>query len=81
MPYGTVHDIQPILFRTAAYLVETGLSGSAELLHNICWLPAKTFKEESLAAGVAVWEWLLAERPDLGNRIMNSIGAAWAWVS
>lgn len=27
--------IQPILYRTAAYLVVTGAPGSAELLHNV----------------------------------------------
>jgi phosphatidylinositol 4-kinase len=80
MSSGSSHDIQQVLYRAAGYLVESGQQGSAELLHNICWIPVKTFTEESLVVGIAVWEWLLAERPDLGNRLMNGIGEAWAWV-
>ncbi len=40
----------------------------------------RIFTQESLTVGVSVWEWLLAERPDLGNRVMAGIGEAWAWV-
>lgn len=38
-PQGSQEDlalgIQPVLYRAAAYLVVTGVPGSAELLHNV----------------------------------------------
>eukprot|EP01132_Coremiostelium_polycephalum_P009672 gene9672-11857_t len=69
-----------IMYRSCAFLINHYFGQSVKLIHLVCYAPAFIFTPDSMNIGISAWKWLLAERADLTQFIMTSIGDIWSWT-
>jgi len=68
------------MYKASAFLVSNTSVSHSMLLHLICWTPAYLFTGASMEIAVACWEWILAKRKDLEEKIQHEIIAAWMYT-
>lgn len=90
----TVQDLKRLLFRCAATLIflpqvrkvlvltmlsiYIDLKCDYELLHHLVTLPFEVFTSSAIYAGIEVWTWVIAEKPDMEVALMGEIFSAWS---
>jgi hypothetical protein len=89
----TVQDLKRLLFRCAATLISLAkVSRTAffhnelsmafqcehELLHHLVALPFNVSTPSAISAGIEVWTWVIAEKPDMEVALMGEVLSAWS---
>jgi phosphatidylinositol 4-kinase len=90
----TVQDMKRLLFRCAAMLISLNEVGGCnlrytpfanvplkcerDLLHYIVFLPFEVSTPPAMSAGIEVWTWVNAERPEIEVALMTEVLAAWS---
>ncbi|KIJ69126.1 hypothetical protein HYDPIDRAFT_23983 [Hydnomerulius pinastri MD-312] len=72
----TVQDLKRLLFRCAATLISLDKCEYG-LLHYLVTLPFEVFTPSAIAAGIEVWTWVIAEKPDMEVALMCEVLSAW----
>ncbi|KAH7923479.1 hypothetical protein BV22DRAFT_1036261 [Leucogyrophana mollusca] len=72
----TVQDLKRLLFRCAATLISMDKC-EYTLLHYLVALPFEVFTPAAIAAGIEVWTWVIAEKPDMEVAFMCEMLSAW----
>ncbi|TRM58568.1 hypothetical protein BD626DRAFT_550606 [Schizophyllum amplum] len=72
----TVQNLKRLLFRAAATLIAM-TQCDYSLLHHIVVLPFEVATPSSTAAGIEVWTWLIASKPDIEVALASEILEAW----
>jgi phosphatidylinositol 4-kinase len=91
---STVQDLKRLLFRCAAtlislpkvlalffvylFLAHPSLQCDYELLHYLVALPFEVSTPSALSAGIEIWTWAIAEKPDIEVGLMGEVLAAWS---
>lgn len=90
----TVQDLKRLLFRCAATLISLAKVGRIvhfqhwdlndvpqcehELLHHLVALPIEVSTPSAISAGIEVWTWVIAEKPDVEVALMGEVLSAWS---
>ncbi|KAJ7172099.1 hypothetical protein C8R46DRAFT_1258016 [Mycena filopes] len=74
---STVQDLKRLLFRCAATLISLPKC-DYELLHHLVALPFEVSTPSALSAGIEIWTWAIAEKPDMEVGLMGEVLAAWS---
>ncbi|KAF7311374.1 hypothetical protein MKEN_01039300 [Mycena kentingensis (nom. inval.)] len=74
---ATVQDLKRLLFRCAATLISLPKC-DFELLHYLVALPFEVSTPSAVSAGIEIWTWTIAEKPDIEVGLMGEVLAAWA---
>ncbi|KAJ7085721.1 hypothetical protein B0H15DRAFT_846088 [Mycena belliarum] len=74
---STVQDLKRLLFRCAAVLISLPKC-DYELLHYLVALPFEVSTPSALSAGIEIWTWAIAEKPDIEVGLMGEVLAAWS---
>lgn len=89
----TVQDLKRLLFRCAATLISLpkvsrlpdtrdSFSHSKqceyEMLHYLVVLPFEVSTPAAISAGIEIWTWLIAEKPDIEIGLMGEVLSAWS---
>lgn len=49
-----------------------------DLLHFLVVLPFEVSKPSAISAGIEVWTWVIAEKPDIEVALMTEVLSAWS---
>ncbi|KAJ7286212.1 hypothetical protein C8J57DRAFT_1496884 [Mycena rebaudengoi] len=74
---STVQDLKRLLFRCAATLISLPKC-DYELLHYLVALPFEVSTPSAVSAGIEIWTWAIAEKPDIEVGLMGEVLAAWS---
>ncbi|KAJ7709476.1 hypothetical protein B0H17DRAFT_1155491 [Mycena rosella] len=74
---STVQDLKRLLFRCAAMLISLSKC-DYELLHYLVALPFEVSTPSAVSAGIEIWTWAIAEKPDIEVGLMGEVLAAWS---
>ncbi|KAF7295444.1 hypothetical protein MIND_01084200 [Mycena indigotica] len=74
---ATVQDLKRLLFRCAATLISLPQC-DFELLHYLVALPFEVSTPSAVSAGIEIWTWTIAEKPDIEVGLMGEVLAAWS---
>ncbi|KAJ7047187.1 hypothetical protein C8F04DRAFT_987659 [Mycena alexandri] len=74
---STVQDLKRLLFRCAATLISLPKC-DYELLHHLVALPFEVSTPSAVSAGIEIWTWAIAEKPDMEVGLMGEVLAAWS---
>ncbi|KAL1668533.1 hypothetical protein GGF50DRAFT_96468 [Schizophyllum commune] len=72
----TVQNLKRLLFRAAATLLAMPQNDYV-LLHHIVVLPFEVATPSSIGAGIEVWTWLIASKPNIEVALASEILEAW----
>ncbi|KAK7038059.1 hypothetical protein R3P38DRAFT_3311292 [Favolaschia claudopus] len=73
---STVQDLKRLLFRCAATLISLPKC-DYELLHHLVALPFEVSTPSAVSAGIEIWTWAIAEKPDIEVALIGEVLAAW----
>ncbi|KAF7338006.1 hypothetical protein MVEN_02024500 [Mycena venus] len=74
---STVQDLKRLLFRCAATLISLPKC-DYELLHHLVALPFEVSTPSAVSAGIEIWTWAIAEKPDIEVALIGEVLAAWS---
>ncbi|KAJ7632956.1 hypothetical protein FB45DRAFT_913996 [Roridomyces roridus] len=74
---STVQDLKRLLFRCAATLISLPKCDH-ELLHYLVALPFEVSTPAAVSAGIEIWTWVIAEKPEIEVGLMGEVLAAWS---
>ncbi|PFH54176.1 hypothetical protein AMATHDRAFT_52986 [Amanita thiersii Skay4041] len=72
----TVHDLRRLLFRCAALIISMD-NCDYDLLHRLVVLPFEVGTPTAVAAGIEVWIWLIADKPNIEIALLAEIVSGW----
>ncbi|KAI0822734.1 atypical/PIKK/PI4K protein kinase [Trametes gibbosa] len=71
-----VTDLKRLLFRAASTLIFIE-QWDYDLAHYLVALPFEAFTQSAVSAGIELWSWVIAEKPEYEVTLMSEIAAAW----
>ncbi|KAJ6502153.1 hypothetical protein C8R45DRAFT_975566 [Mycena sanguinolenta] len=74
---STVQDLKRLLFRCAATLISLPKC-DYELLHYLVALPFEVSTPSAISAGIEIWTWAIAEKPDIEVALISEVLSAWS---
>ncbi|CAK5277296.1 unnamed protein product [Mycena citricolor] len=74
---STVQDLKRLLFRCAATLISLSTC-DYDLLHFLVALPFAVATPSAVSAGIEIWTWTIAEKPDIEVALMAEVVSSWS---
>ncbi|KAH9852668.1 atypical/PIKK/PI4K protein kinase [Lenzites betulinus] len=71
-----IADLKRLLFRAASTLIFIE-QWDYDLAHYLVALPFEAFTQSAVSAGIELWSWVIAEKPEYEVTLMSEIAAAW----
>ncbi|KAI0075272.1 hypothetical protein K474DRAFT_1676500 [Panus rudis PR-1116 ss-1] len=72
----TIQNLKRVLFRASAVLIASSKCDYT-LIHYLVSLPFESFTPSTISAGIEVWTWVIAEKPEYEVAFVSEITTAW----